>query len=366
VSICKGRKSRAETASVVSKRRRTQRRPVKAATLHGHPRSVNATEFARRRVLHLVAGAAALPAVLRGASAQAYPSRPITMIVPFAAGGAGDVIGRVLAERMRGSLRQPIIVENVSGAEGRIGTGRAANAVPDGYTIILGTNGTHLLNGALSSLQYDVLNDFAPTSPLVTNPFVLFARKTLPANDLNELIAWLKANPNRASAGITAASINLVTALFQKQIGTKITLVPYRGAAPAVQDLVAGQIDLLFAPPDGLSLAREGKIKAYAVTSDTRSAFAPDIATFAEMGLPALSFSGWYALFAPKGTARDVIGKLNAAAVEALGNPAVRSRLVDLRMEVFPRERQTPEALGALQKADAEKWWPIMKQLGIR
>jgi tripartite-type tricarboxylate transporter receptor subunit TctC len=366
VSISERRKSRTEAPPIASKIRRTQRRPVKAATLHGHPCRVNAAEFARRRFLHLAAGAAALPAVLRDANAQAYPMRPITMIVPFAAGGAGDVIGRVLAERMRGSLRQPIIVENVSGAEGRIGTGRAANAVPDGYTIILGTNGTHLLNGALSSLQYDVLNDFAPTSPLVTNPFVLFARKTLPANDLNELIAWLKANPNRASAGITAASINLVTALFQKQIGTKITLVPYRGAAPAVQDLVAGQIDLLFAPPDGLSLAREGKIKAYAVTSDTRSAFAPDIATFAEMGLPALSFSGWYALFAPKGTARDVIGKLNAAAVEALGNPAVRSRLVDLRMEVFPRERQTPEALGALQKADAEKWWPIMKQLGIR
>jgi tripartite-type tricarboxylate transporter receptor subunit TctC len=179
------------------------------------------------------------------------------------------------------------------------------------------------------------------------------------------LITWLTANPN-TSAGIATVAFRLLTAFFQRETGARFTLVPYRGVAPAVQDLVSGQIDLLFSTPDGLPLMRAGSIKAYAVTSYTRSALAPDIPTFAEMGLPALSFSGWYGLFAPKGTPREIIGKLNAAAVEALADPVVRSRLVDLGEEIFPREQQTPEALGALVKADAEKWWPIIKELGIK
>ena len=195
--------------------------------------------------------------------------------------------------------------------------------------------GTHVLNGAFYSLPYDVLNDFAPISPLVTVPYVLFARKTMPAKDLNELIAWLKANPNKASAGITSVGYRLLAAFFQKETGTQFALVPYRGGAPAMQDLVAGQIDLLFGTPDQLPLMRAGSIKAYAVTSDTRLALAPDIPTFAEMGLPALSYSAWFGLFAPKGTPKDIIGKLNAAAVEALADPAVRSRLVDLGIRDF-------------------------------
>jgi tripartite-type tricarboxylate transporter receptor subunit TctC len=223
-----------------------------------------------------------------------------------------------------------------------------------------------MLNGALYSLPYDVLNDFAPLSPLVTLPFVLYARKTMAAKDLNELIAWLKANPNKASAGISATSVRLATAFFQKETGTQFTLVPYRGAAPAIQDLVAGQIDLLFSPPDALPLARAGSIKAYAATSDTRLALAPDIPTFGETGLPALSFSVWYALFAPRGTPKEMVDRLNAATVQALADPAVRSRLADLGVEIFPRDRQTPEALGALQKAQIEKWWPIIKELGIK
>jgi tripartite-type tricarboxylate transporter receptor subunit TctC len=224
-----------------------------------------------------------------------------------------------------------------------------------------------VLNGAFYSLQYDVLNDFAPISPLFTSPVVLFARNTMPARDLDELIAWLKANPNKASVGSYTLSTQLLAAFFQKETGTRFALVPYRGGAPAVQDLVASQIDLLFdVPGDGLSLMRGGSIRAYAVTSDTRLALAPDIPTFAEMGLPALSYSSWVGLFAPKGTPKDIIGKLNAAAVEALADPAVRSRLVDFVMDIFPIERQSPEALGALQRPDAEKWWPIIKAAGLR
>jgi tripartite-type tricarboxylate transporter receptor subunit TctC len=320
----------------------------------------------RRKFLQFAGVAAVAPAFSRVAKAQVYPSRPITMIVPFPPGGAVDVIGRVLAERMRESLGQPIIVENVSGANGSIGVGRAARAKPDGYTIDLGFLGGHVLNGAFYSLPYDVLNDFEPILPLVTSPLVLFARKTMPAKDLHELIAWLKANPDTASAGIPAVGPQLLATRFQKEIGSHFALVPYRGTAPAVQDLVAGQIDLFVETPVQLSLVRAGSIKAYAVTSDTRLAQAPDMPTFAEMGLPAVSWSAWHALFAPRSTPKDIIGKLNAAAVEALADPAVRSRFAALGLEIFPRERQTAEALGALVKADAEKWWPIIKELAIK
>jgi tripartite-type tricarboxylate transporter receptor subunit TctC len=317
-------------------------------------------------LLRLAAGAAALPSVSHIARAEAYPTRPITMIVSFAAGAGGDVVGRVVAEQMRGSLGQPIIIENVTGADGRIGVGRAARARPDGYTIDLGSINTHVLNGAFYSLPYDVLNDFAPISPLVTSPAVLFAKKAMPAKDLNELIAWLKANPNKASAGVTAVGYRLLAAFFQKETGTQFALVPYRGVPPAVQDLAAGQIDLWFGTADQLPVARAGSIKAYAVASDARMAVAPDIPTFGEIGLPALSYSAWVGLFAPKGTPRDFVARLNAAVVGALADQAVRSRLVDLGWEIFPRERQTPEALAAMQKADAEKWLPLVKEFGIK
>jgi tripartite-type tricarboxylate transporter receptor subunit TctC len=306
----------------------------------------------RRQFLHLTAGAAIAPAFSRVATAQAYPTRPITVIVPFPAGGPSDAVARVLAERMRASLGQPIIIENVSGADGSIGTGRAARARPDGYTIDLGFISTHVLNGAFYSLPYDVLNDFAPISLLAAVPLVLYGRKTMPANGLRELIAWLRAYPNKASAGIEVASVQLITAFFQKD--------------PAMHDLVAGQIDLFVDTPVQLPLVRAGSIKAYAVTSDTRLALAPDIPTFGEMRLPALSWSSWLGLFAPKNTPKDIIGELNAAAVETLADPVMRSRLVNLGYEVFPHERQTPEALSALVKADAEKWWPIIKELGIK
>jgi tripartite-type tricarboxylate transporter receptor subunit TctC len=279
------------------------------------------------------------------------------MIVPFPAGGGLDSVGRIVAERMRGLIGRPIVIENVSGADGSIGVGRAARARPDGYTIVLGVMDTHVLNGAFYSLKYDVVTDFSPVSPLVTQP--------LPAKDLNGLIAWLKANPNEASAGIQTVGFRLRAMFFQQETGTQFALVPYRGSATAIPDLLAGQIDLFFDAPIQLPLTRSGGIQAYAVTGDTRLAQAPDIPTFGEMGLGALSDSGWYGVFAPKGTSRDIISKLNAAVVAALADPAVRSRLGDLGMEIFPRERQTPEALAALVKTDAEKWWPFVHSTGI-
>jgi tripartite-type tricarboxylate transporter receptor subunit TctC len=319
----------------------------------------------RRRFLQF-GGAALAPALVCGAVAQTYPSRPITMIIPFPPGGNVDVVGRVLAERMRGPLGQPIVIENIAGANGSIGVGRTARAQPDGYTIDLGFLGGHVQNGALYSLSYDVLNDFQPITPLVATPYVIFARRTMPANDLTELIAWLKANSDKASAATVTVGVQLITALFQKQTGTQFALVPYRGTAPAMQDLVAGQIDLSFDLPVQLPLMRAGSIKAYAVTSEMRLMTAPDIPTVGEMGLPALYSSTWFAFFAPKGTPMDSVGKLNAAAVDALADPAIRSRFGALGLEIFPREQQTPEALGALVKADAEKWWPIIKESGIK
>jgi tripartite-type tricarboxylate transporter receptor subunit TctC len=322
----------------------------------------------RRQFLHLaVGGVVALPAVRQIANAQViYPVRPITMIVPFPPGGVTDAIGRVVAERMRRLLGQPLIIENVSGAEGSIGIGCAANARPDGYVIDLGQTDNHVLNGAFFPLGYDVLNDFAPIAPLVTVPFVRYARKTIPAKNLRELITWIKANPGKVSAGVPVPSIRLLTTSFQKETGTQFVPVPYRGEGPVIQDLVAGQIDLYIGSSIQLKLVQAGSIKAYAVTTDTRVAVAPEIPTFLELGLPALSFSEWVGLFAPKGTPRDIIGRLNAAALEALADPEVRSRLIDLAHEAFPRDQQTPEVLGALVKADAERWWPIMKELGIR
>ena len=268
---------------------------------------------------------------------------------------------------MRASLGQPIIIENLGGADGSVGAARVARARPDGYTIEVGTSATHVLNGAFYSLRYDVLNDFVPISLLATGPSVLFARKDLPAKDVTELIAWLKANPNTVSVGNVSAGDRLLTAFFQKETGTKFTLVPYRGKPPQIQDAIAGQIDLFFDGPVQLPLVRAGRIKAYAATSDMRLELAPEIPTFGEIGLPTLSsYSTWFGLFAPKGTSRDVIDRLNRAVVEALADAAVRSRLVDFGAEVVPRARQAPEILGALVKADAEKWWPIIKEFGIK
>ena len=320
----------------------------------------------RRKFLHVVAGTLALPAVSRIAWAQTYPSRPITMIVPFPPGGTTDVIARSMAERMKASLGQPIIVENVSGANGTIGVGRLARAAPDGYTIDMGQFSSHVVPGAIYTLPYDAARDFEPIAPVGTIPSVLYAKKAMPGKDLGELISWLKENPNKASHGNTTAGTHAFAALFQKETGTRFLLVPYRGEAPAVQDLLAGHIDLMWNSTNNLVQVRAGGIKAYAVTAKTRLSIAPDIPTFEEAGLPALSFYFWWALFAPKGTSKEIIDILNAAALKALADPVVRQRFSDLGLETYPRAQQTPDALGAIVKTDIAKWWPIIKAANIR
>jgi tripartite-type tricarboxylate transporter receptor subunit TctC len=317
----------------------------------------------RRRFLHLAAGAAALPSISRIARAQTYPSRPITMVVPYPPGGSTDVIGRLLTERMRASLAQPIIIENVAGANGSIGTGRVARAAPDGYTLVVGLWNTHVANGALYALQYDLLNDFEPVALISSAPSLIVAKKAMPANNLKELIAWLKANP---AAGNGSAA-HIAGVLFRNETGTRFQFVPYRGAGPAMQDLVAGQIDMMIdSPTNSIPQVRAGVIKAYAVTAKNRLVSAPDIPTVDEMGLRGLYISLWQALWAPKGTAKNVIAKLNAAVVDALADPATRQKFADVAQDIFPREQQTPEALGALQRAEIKKWWPIIKAAGIK
>jgi tripartite-type tricarboxylate transporter receptor subunit TctC len=321
----------------------------------------------RRRFLRLAAGAAAPLAVSRFAWAQNYPARPITMNVPFAAGGPTDTIARIVSERMRVSLGQAVIIENVTGADGTIGVGRVARAAADGYTIGIGHWATHVLNGAAYSLQYDVVKDFEPVSLLATNPLLIVTNKAVPAKDLKELIVWLKANQEKASVG-TGSMVHRVSGVyFQNNTGIQLLFVPYRGAAPATQDMIAGQITLMFdQAANSLPHVRAGTTKAYAVTAKTRLASAPAIPTVDEAGLPGFYISVWHALWVPKGTPKTVIARLNAAVVDALVDPAVRQRLAELGQEIPLREQQTPEALGTFHGAEIEKWWPIIKAANIK
>jgi len=320
-----------------------------------------------RTLLSLIA--IALVAACGAASAQVYPSRPITMVVPLAPGGPLDTIARILAEPMRTFLGQPVIVENVTGAAGTIGTGRVARATPDGYTFGMGFLGTLVLNGAIYTLPYDVVTDLEPIALISSNPHLIVANASLPAKNLREFIAWLKLHPDKASAGTAGAgtSTHLGGLLFQQSAGVQFQLVPYRGAAPALQDVMAGQIDLMIdVASNSLPHLRGGKIKAYAVTASTRLASAPEIPTVDEAGLPGFHMSTWYGLFGPKAMPRDVLAKLNAATVSALADPIVGRRFADLGLDTTPREEQTPEALAALQRAEIEKWWPIIKAANIK
>jgi tripartite-type tricarboxylate transporter receptor subunit TctC len=326
-------------------------------------------EFPRRRFLHMAAGAAALTVASQAALAQTYPAKPITMIVPFAAGGSTDVIGRILAERMRVSLGQTIIIENATGAGGTIGVGRAVRAAPDGYTISLGQNGSHVITGATyGNLSYNLLTDFEPVSLLVISPFVITATKATPANDLKGLIAYLKANPGRTVGNAGMGSITHVAGLvFQSVTGTQLQFVPYRGTGPAMQDLVAGQIDMMIGDPiTGMPHVRAGLLKIYGVASDTRLPSAPEVPTVDEAGLPSFHISLWHGLWVPKGTPKPIIAKLHEAVLDALADPATRAKLAHAGQEIFPRDQQTPEALASLQKADIEKWWPIIKASGFK
>jgi len=300
--------------------------------------------------------------------AQAFPTRPLTMIVPFAPGGPTDTIGRIVAERMRAPLGQPVIIENVSGAGGSIGVGRVVRAAPDGYTISIGNSSSHVFNGAIYSLQYDLLNDLEPVALLCSQPLLIVAKKAMPADDLKRLIAWLQANPDKASQGTPGAgtAAHITGAFFQKQTGTRFAFVPYRGTGPAMNDLIAGHIDLIIdQTSNSMPQVKAGTIKAYAVTAKERLASAPDIPTVDEAGLPGLYISVWYGLWAPKGTPKEIIARLNAAAVEAMADPAVRTRMDTFGLEIPPRDQQSAEALSALQKAEIEKWWPIVKAAHI-
>ncbi|MBM3529174.1 MAG: tripartite tricarboxylate transporter substrate binding protein BugD [Alphaproteobacteria bacterium] len=327
-------------------------------------------KFARRRLLQLAAGAIAAPALARSAFAQAYPSKPITIVAPFAAGGATDTIARVMAEGMRKPLGQTVIVENATGAGGTIGAGRVARAAPDGYTLSVGQNGSHVITGATySKLSFHVMDDFEPITPLCVAPFAVVGKKALPPNDMKELISWLKANPGKATIG--NAGVGSIThvcgLLFEQAVGTKLQHVPYRGIAPSIQDLLAGNIDLVIADPiTSIPQARGNNIKMYGITAAARLQTAPEYPTVDQAGLPGFHVSLWHGMWAPKGTPKDVVGKLNAAAREALAEPAVRTRLAGLSQEIFARDRQTPEALRAMQKADIDKWWPIIKAGNIK
>jgi tripartite-type tricarboxylate transporter receptor subunit TctC len=317
----------------------------------------------------LLIAAAFIVAWASPGGAQVYPSRPITMVVPLPAGGAFDVPARVLAEHMRTSLGRPVIVENVTGAAGSIGTGQVAKATPDGHTLIFGGLNTHVINPAFLALHYNVLSDFEPIALTTTVPLLIVAKKAMPANNLWELIAWLKANPDKASLGTGGpGNISHLTAiLFQRETGTRMGFVPYRGSAAAINDLLAGHVDVLTdLASNSLPHVLAGKIKAYAVTTKDRLAVAPDIPTVDEARLPGFYMGAWQAIWAPKHTPSAVIGKLNAAIMAALADPTVRSRLADLGQEIFPPEQQTPQALAAFQKAEIEKWWPIIKAAGIK
>ncbi len=299
------------------------------------------------------------------AQAQNYPSRPITLVVPFPPGGSTDAAARILAERMRVSLGQSVVIENVGGAGGSIGVGRVARSAPDGYTFDIGQWDTHV-GSIIYKLDYDLEKDFEPIALVSNNPQLLVAKNELPANTVAELVTWMKANPGKINFVNQNAAANVTGVLFENLTGQKVQFIPYRGAGPAMTDLMAGTVDLLVVQGAvALPQIRAGTIKALANLSAKRSASMPDIPTADETGVPGLYMSGWFGFWAPKATPKEIIARLNAATVEALADPAIQKRFVELGLDVAARDQQTPEGLAAFQKAEIDKWWPIIKTAGI-
>jgi len=326
-------------------------------------------KFRRRTLLHWLTAGAAISLSSRFVRAQSFPTRPITIVVPFPAGGPTDTLGRVLADRMKNALGQSVIIENLTGAAGTIGSTHVARSAPDGYTLILGHWQTHVVNGATFTLPFDVVEDFAPISLIADCPMWLVGRSSLAAQNLQELIAWMKESPGKATVGIggVGGGGDVVGTYFQKSTGTRFQFVPYRGAAPMMQDLLAGHIDLIFAQvASALAQVRSGQVKAYAVMAKARWAEAPDTPTSDEGGVAGLYASFWHGLWAPKATPPKVIAELDRGVVESLADPAVHQRFIELGQEPWPRDKQTPDGLAAQQKAEIEKWWPIIKAAGIR
>jgi len=326
---------------------------------------------ATRRPLRMLTWVAALAALMVGApasaDAQGFPTRPISIVVPYPPGGPTDVVARILAERMRGSLGQQIIVENVAGGSGSIGVGRVARAAADGTTLSLGNSGSHVLNAALYALPYDLLNDFAPVALLTSNPQIIITRTGVPARNLTELIGWLRENPGKATVGSAGAVASVSAAYFQSSTATRFVVVPYRGAAPALQDLMGGQIDLMFdQASNALPQVRGGTVKAFAVTAKTRLPNAPDIPTTDEAGLPGFLCGAVAGPVGPEGHAQGTIARLNAAVADVLADPAVAQRLRDIGQEPFGPEQRSADAMAAFQKAEADKWWPIIRAANLK
>jgi tripartite-type tricarboxylate transporter receptor subunit TctC len=323
----------------------------------------------RRAFLASLAAVGASARVATAAATPVFPARPITMEMPFAAGGPGDVLARMLAEAMGRSLGQNVVVENIAGAAGSIGTGEVARAAPDGYSLVLGNWSTNVINAVVYKLSYDVAKDFSPIALIANQPVLIIANNNLPANTLAELIAWLKANPGKATsgnAGIGSAT-QVASVFFQRETGTRFQLIPYRGGAPAMVDLLAGHIDMMFdLATDALPHIRAGEVKAFAVTAKTRMTTQPDIPTVDEAGAPGIYISLWNGLWAPRDTPAPIIDKLDAAVIAALADPKLKARAADLGMEIPPRDQQTPQALADFQQAEIAKWWPIIKAAGIK
>jgi tripartite-type tricarboxylate transporter receptor subunit TctC len=300
-----------------------------------------------------------------GAEAQTYPSRPITLIVPFPPGGSTDAAARIMAERMRIPLGQSVVIENVGGAGGSIGVGRVARAAPDGYTFDIGQWDTHV-GSIIYKLDYDLEKDFEPIALISNNPQLMVAKNDLPANTLGELVIWMKANPGKINFVNQNAAANVSGVLFENLTKQKVQFIPYRGAGPAMTDLMSGTVDLLVVQGAvALPQIRAGKIKTLANLSPQRSASMSDIPTADETGVPGLYMSGWFGFWAPKGTPKEIVAKLNAATTEALADPAIQKRFTELGLDVAPPAQQTPEGLAAFQKTEIAKWWPIIKDAGI-